>query len=211
MTSSRSNPRRQSESQNVRQRREEQMVEIAAVIEQLGARLKSLEGLQRRITVLDSVSLGLYDEVDKLSKKAPAETVTDLALEQVNDVIRETKQLLADDIYIQRLKEFVPAGDNPQHRDVVVVLRQVRQGLDRHNKEANPASTTVRSQISEARLIRAALEMFLTGKGPINRDDFSAYPVQLRDDWFVGIHPRNFNFERLDNITISDYFETEEL
>ena len=37
--------------------------------------------------------------------------------------------------------EFVAAGDNPQHRDVVVVMRQLRQGLERLAEGLKSSST----------------------------------------------------------------------
>lgn len=74
---------------------------------------------------------GLYEELDKIYKKAPAEQISDLTVENVNQLIKDTKGIIEDDPYINRVKEFVPAGDNPEYRDVIVVLRQLRQGLDR--------------------------------------------------------------------------------
>src|SRR6266446_8540260 len=111
--------------------RNEQIGRLDAAIEGLSFKKRALGDRQERIRALESVALGLYEELDKLAKKAPADQVTDLALEQTNDVIREAKELLSDDPYIQRYKEFVAAGDNPEHRDVVMILRQIRQGLSR--------------------------------------------------------------------------------
>ena len=72
-----------------------------------------------------------------LTKKAPAESVTDLALNQINDVIRDVKELLQDDPYIQQLVEFIPAGDNPELRDALLVIGQIRQGLKRPLRACN--------------------------------------------------------------------------
>ena len=77
---------------------------------------------------------GLYEELDKIYKKAPAEQISDLTVENVNQLIKDTKGIIEDDPYIDRVKEFVPAGDNPEYRDVIVVLRQLRQGLDRFQR-----------------------------------------------------------------------------
>jgi len=77
---------------------------------------------------------GLYQEIDKIYKKAPEEPISVLTLENVNNLIKDTKEIVKDDPYIDRVKEFVPAGDNPEYRDVIIVLRQLRQGLDRFKK-----------------------------------------------------------------------------
>jgi hypothetical protein len=74
---------------------------------------------------------GLYEEIDKIYKKAPEEPISDLTVENVNNLIKDTKEIIKDDPYIDRVKEFVPAGDNPEYRDVIIVLRQLRQGLNR--------------------------------------------------------------------------------
>src|SRR5437870_3246402 len=65
---------------------------------------------------------GLYVEFDKFTKKAPGDPLTELALEIVNDAIRDAKSLLKGDRYVDRVKEFDPAGDMPQNSDVLLVL-----------------------------------------------------------------------------------------
>jgi hypothetical protein len=81
---------------------------------------------------LTSVTQGTYDEMDKLSKKAPSSQLSDLALQRVNRTIREARALMGShDSYMADLSEFVAAGDNPEVRDAVLVLRDVLQGLKR--------------------------------------------------------------------------------
>jgi poly-D-alanine transfer protein DltD len=81
--------------------------------------------------MLQSEIAGLYDEMDKLAKKAPNEPVTNLQLKIVNSFIRKAKFLLTGDNIIDEVEIFVSAGDNPEYRDFVTVLRQIRQGLDK--------------------------------------------------------------------------------
>jgi len=83
-------------------------------------------------SALKSFTAGLYDEMDKLSKKAPSATVSDLGLNRVNRAIRQAKDLMgAFDVYAAELCEFVPAGDNPEVRDALLVLREITQALER--------------------------------------------------------------------------------
>jgi len=79
---------------------------------------------------------GLYQELDKIYRKAPGEQVSDLTVENVNNLIRDTKEIINEDPYIDRVKEFVPAGDNPEYRDVIIVLRQLMQGLNRFKRSS---------------------------------------------------------------------------
>jgi hypothetical protein len=82
--------------------------------------------------VLRSEIEGLYDEMDKLAKKAPNEPLTSLQMKIVNSFIRKSKKLLSGDPIIDEVEIFVSAGDNPEYRDVVTVLRQIKQGLERY-------------------------------------------------------------------------------
>jgi hypothetical protein len=101
-------------------------------------RLEEIEHIKTRIKLeqISSELDGLYEELDKIYKKAPEEQISSLTVENVNALIKDTKEIINEDPYIDRVKEFVPAGDNPEYRDVIMVLRQLKQGLKRF-KEAN--------------------------------------------------------------------------
>ncbi len=86
---------------------------------------------KRAYHMLVSEVTGLYDEMDKLAKKAPNEPVTNLQLRVLNKFVTKAKHLLVGDTIIDEVEIFVAAGDNPEYRDAVTVLRQVRQGLER--------------------------------------------------------------------------------
>ena len=149
-----------------------------------------LKDKEKRSKILQSVSLGLYEEIDKLAKKAPADQVTDLILEQTNDVIREAKELLSDDVFIQRYKEFVPAGDNPEHRDVVVVLRQIREGLARFAPTVEPRQKWLQT------VLRDAQEVLFENN------------AEIMNQWLTDDEPPLFDFDRLDQIKIATYYNT---
>jgi len=82
--------------------------------------------------LVESELTGQYDEVDKLAKKVPNEPVTDLQLRVLNNLIRKAKYLLSGDTIIGEVEIFVAAGNNPEYREVLTVLRQIRQGLERY-------------------------------------------------------------------------------
>ena len=93
---------------------------------------------------------GFYDEIDKLTKKSPADLVTDLQLEIVNEIIEMVKKIFNDDELISKVNKFVPAGDNPAYRDVIVILRRLKQGLERFD---NLSKNEARTVLSTARKI----------------------------------------------------------
>jgi hypothetical protein len=113
---------------DILEKRRTQIEKVTLKIREINDEYLLIEKDSGQYHLLKSVSSGLYDELDKLCKKSPAEPITDLALTSVNEVIKETKQLIQNDIYIQRISEFIPAGDNPQLRDAVMVMRQITQG-----------------------------------------------------------------------------------
>ena len=160
-----------------------------------------------------SVSLGLYDEMDKMAKKAGADQVTDLALEQVNDFIRDAKALMAEDAYVQRYKEFVPAGDNPEYRDVVVVMRQLRQGLERLDTNVGSLQARWNERLADAKGVRVAVQLIMEGYDAISRSDLKEYEVAAKDRWFIKgdeFEEPVFSFEALDRTDIPTYFSAEQ-
>jgi hypothetical protein len=106
-----------------------------AEVARLCSRLAYLRANADRGDQLSSVLNGLYMEMDKLSKKAPADEVTELALRKVNAVITGCKELMRGDEFIDSIDVFVAAGERPEHRDVVLVLSELRQGIDRLERE----------------------------------------------------------------------------
>jgi hypothetical protein len=199
---------RTSKTDTVKQRRHEQLMQIRHAVSVLKAKLQDCQADQRRQGLLESVSLGMYDEVDKLTKKAPAEPVTELVLEQVNDVIRETKQLAQEDSYVQKLAEFVPAGDFPELRDVLFVLRQIRQGLARSGKSFDQKEKDMTVRLNEAHTIQTALELSLQGYTSISSDNILEHGVGVSQQWMWGdFHEKHFNFKHLDAIEIEEYFK----
>ena len=75
---------------------------------------------------------GLYIEADKLGKKSPSMTVSDLELGNANHIIETVKAFLAGDAIVDRIQRFEPAGDNPEYREIVLVLRQLIQAMNRY-------------------------------------------------------------------------------
>lgn len=119
------------------ERRQEQEREEALQLQrdQAAQRRVDKERVQHeRYSHLVSHVSGLYDEASKLSAKRPNDSVSKLMVEQTNRAITETQELLANenDPFIGDFKVFVLAGDEPpENRDVVLVLRQVKEALSR--------------------------------------------------------------------------------
>ena len=90
------------------------------------------EAFQNQWLLLASELEGIYIEIDKLSKKSPAARISDLELASINDLVDLVKNLLQADPFINKLRPFVPAGENPEYRESLIVLRQMIQGMNRY-------------------------------------------------------------------------------
>ena len=115
-----------------RQREEEE-----AMIRKRQQEREEAERQKARLEQLVSATDALYGEMDKLTKKAPAMTISQLSLERVNKIIRSVKDFIGQEKndFIEELVEFVPAGDMPEYRDVTLVLSQIKAGLDRFGEK----------------------------------------------------------------------------
>jgi hypothetical protein len=102
---------------------------------------------------------GLYEEVDKLAKGRSTVPTSDLFVELVNNLIADAKTLVFRDTYLDRLKELVPAGNNPSYPDILIKLRTLVQILERFQAMLKAESAKHSSIVLELRIILAALEL----------------------------------------------------
>jgi hypothetical protein len=88
---------------------------------------------KQRHDQLESVVRALYMEVDKISHRWPTMPITHLTLEKTNKSIAAVRDLLKNegDDFAEDIAEIIPAGDLPETRDTVLILRQVQAALNR--------------------------------------------------------------------------------
>ncbi len=87
------------------------------------------------VTTLDA----LYIEIDKFAKKNPKETLSDFGTQRVHKAVSDTKSFLPEDRELESIRIFEPAGDNPEYRDALLVLGQLKAALSRFETEQGPA------------------------------------------------------------------------
>jgi hypothetical protein len=102
---------------------------------------------------------GLYEEVDKLTKGKSVVPPSDLLVEVVNTQIADAKALIFRDAYLDRLKSFVPAGDNPSYPDLLLSLRILQQTSERFTSMLEVETERHFSTGSELLMIAAALRI----------------------------------------------------
>lgn len=174
----------------------------------------------RRMDLADHVG-GFYDEVDKLAKGKSMLEVTERTLEEANQIIRDAKAIAPSDTYLDRMKEFVAAGNNPVYPDVVVALRTIRQALDRADSRLENLQEQVEERLREARIIEVALVLIVD---EAESPTLSELKLRMEGDhanldltWFTQDHYGRgsdysvFDVHRLDELTSMDaYFAIEE-
>lgn len=95
-----------------------------------------IEQSVERYEQLSNVADGLYDELEKMSRKWPQMPVTERSITRVNKLLAAVRELLKDedDDFAAGLDDIVAAGDAPETRDVVMLLRETKDALQRFRR-----------------------------------------------------------------------------
>ena len=150
-----------------RRRRVEQQKTIQSAADRIEDGLSSVRKNRKKCEKFASHLVGFYEEVDKLAKGKALLAATDLIVEHANNIVREAKDLIKDDPYLDQLKEFVPAGDNPVYPDVVLVARSIQQAVERFASDLKTQQDALAPKLREAKTILGALRFFTTNDGHI--------------------------------------------
>lgn len=176
--------------------RSAKLAELREIVAMLDEQIPELEHHGEQRDLLESVAEGLYEETDKLCKKAPAEQVTELLLEQVNQVVVETKELIKGDAYVQRMNQFVPAGDRPEHRDVVVILRMILQALKRFETYLAEETPEAQRKLNEAKVLEYVTDQYQEQGAVLTKGRLNHAFVKDAEGWFIG-DDEAFDFDAL--------------
>jgi len=188
-------------------RRVKQHSEIEAATKRIEETIASVKGEEKRCDRLASHLTGFYEEVDKLAKGKSLLQATDLIVEHANNIVRESKALIHGDPYLDQIKEFVPAGDNPLYPDVLWVARAVQQAVERYRSELRALEGALRPKLRVAKTILAALRFFIDKDGYVaTKASVATVEDDPPDEWFHGHYgSEEFDFNRLDNRDVVAY------
>ncbi len=132
------------------------------------------------------------------------------------------QDIVTSDVYLNRLKEFVAAGNNPVYPDVVVSIRSVRNSLERFHKNLDARLETINESLRRAKTVVGALEYFLDDQASDEDEDKNApskESVQRYTDGkvsnfcfteFTDSDDEYFDFDRLDEQPIREYLSMTE-
>jgi hypothetical protein len=191
-------------------RRRKQLDAARLITAKIDERLQTARCNTRRYEGLSSQLTGFYEEIDKLTKGKAMLEVTDLVVEKTNDVIRDAKGIIEGDTYLDRIKEFVPAGNNPVYPDVLLTLRTVQQCLIRFANGMEDREKGLLKVLNEGRTVVAALECHLAEDKYALKENVKARldSGSPAANWFWEDQNGNnlFDFDKLDRRTLEDYF-----
>lgn len=195
----------------LRNHRDEQMQTARLAIRRLRDATRPLKKLSIQRQALASHLDGFYAEVDKLAKGRTMLEVTPLILDQANEIIRDAKAIVTGDVYLDRMKEFVPAGNNPLYPDVVVVMRGVQHSLQRAKERFGDRSNRIRDRLVKAETIATALEIYFEGDDPDDlptKENVEAIIENVEPDCFYEADDGEnyFDFDFLDSKNLNDLF-----
>jgi hypothetical protein len=194
----------------LRNQRTKKLEAANSAVARLQDELRAVKKLTNRRDALVSHLGGFYQEIDKLAKGKTLLPVTPLMVEQANDIIRDAKEVVTDDTYLDRIKEFVPAGDNPPYPDGLVVMRGVRDGLERGEGQLQGRRSHLDDLLTEAKTISIALRLnVVDGEEVVLKENVEEQLGEegVADAWFPEDEDGNesFDFDDLDTRDLDSY------
>jgi hypothetical protein len=206
--------RKRREEHELREKRSRQLSDARAALATLNRKLESAISAVKQIKIIADHSHGFYVEIDKLAKGKALIEATDLAVKQVNEIIRDAKSVVKKDLYLDRIKEFVPAGDNPVYPDILISTRSVRDSLERGRKGLEEDTKTLQQSVRRAETVVGALEYFLDDEAEGDKQ----FPTESEIEPYVSglvskscftespdLDEEYFDFEDLDSQTMEEY------
>ena len=186
-----------------------------SAIRRLEEELRMLRKTATTCAVLSSHLGGFYEEIDKLTKGKALIPVTDLIVERINEIVRDAKAIVVGDAYLDRVKEFIPAGDNPVYPDVLMTSRVVQESLERFKKNLEPREKRTSKMLRDANTIQVAVKHYLDNEEVLSKEQVQAMlgGKFISDGWFslddeAGIE--YFDFERLDECELEKHFSDDD-
>jgi Tfp pilus assembly protein PilX len=203
--------RRRREAEDLRERRSAKLLAAESAVRQAEEALPAVgERIRSRGALADHLR-AFYGEVDKLAKGNRQMEATDLTVEQANAIIRDAKTVVTGDVYLDRVKEFVPAGENPVYPDVLMVAATVQAAVRRAESALAEEEKRLHQTRHNARTIAAAARLILEdGEQPLKTGVQNALGEEPATEWFFEANDGEeyFDVERFDGTDAEKLFGT---
>src|ERR1700677_1379420 len=162
--------------------RKEQLASTVTALDEYRKFADSIRKAHQNHSAQTSQLRGLYEEVDKLTKSKSMVPPSDLLVEVVNSQIADAKALIFRDAYLDRLKSFVPAGDNPSYPDLLLSLRILQQTSERFASMLEVETQRHFTTGSELQTIAVALRVAQQDELDLHNEDNDEDESDTSDD-----------------------------
>lgn len=193
--------------------RTKQLKLVRAAIEKLHEAADEARKKNKRRKALLSHLRTFYSEMNNIAKGKAMSLipVAELMVTQINDAIADAKKLIEGDVYLDRVKSFISAGNPPSYPEVLLVAKTVEEVVVRHGRDFDARLEVIRQKQHEATTVQAGLECAMENiEYAVSTDEVEERLEGAPDpSWITTDDEGNeaFDLDRLDALDISAYFE----
>lgn len=192
--------------------RTEQLSLVRAAIEKLAEAANEARKKNKQRKALLSHLRVFYSEMNNIAKGKAMSLipVAELMVTQINDAIADAKNLIEGDVYLDRVKPFIPAGNPPSYPEVLLVTKTVEEVLVRRGGDFDARLEVIQQKLHEASTVQAGLECAMENvEYAVSIDDIEARVDDAPDpSWTITDDQGNevFDLGRLEELDITAYF-----
>jgi len=192
--------------------RTKQLNLVRAAIEKLDKAADEARKRNKQREALLSHLRTFYSEMNNIAKGKAMSLipVAELMVTQINDAIADAKKLIEGDVYLDRVKPFISAGNPPGYPEVLLVAKTVEEVLVRQGRDFNAQLEVIQQKQHEATTVQAGLECAMENvEYVVSIDDVEARLDDAPDPSWTTTDDEGdevFDLGRLDELDISAYF-----
>jgi hypothetical protein len=192
--------------------RTEQLNLVRAAIKILDEAADEARRKNKRRKALLSHLRTFYSEMNNIAKGKAMSLipVAELMVTQINDAIADAKKLIEGDVYLDRVKPFISAGNPPSYPEVLLVAKTVEEVLVRHGQDFDARLEAIEQKQNEAATVQAGLECAMENiEYAVSIDDVEARLDDTPEPSWTTTDDQGeelFDLGRLDTLDISAYF-----
>lgn len=192
--------------------RTKQLNLVRAAIEELDEAAVEAGKKNKQRKALLSHLRTFYSEMNNIAKGKAMSLipVAELMVTQINDAISDAKNLIRNDVYLDRVKPFISAGNPPSYPEVLLVAKTVEEVLVRQGHDFDARLEAIKQKQHEATTVQAGLECAIENvEYAVSMDDVEARLDDAPDGNWTTTDDQGdelFDLGRLDELDISAYF-----
>jgi hypothetical protein len=192
--------------------RTKQLDLVRAAIEKLDEAADEARKKNKRRKALLSHLQTFYSEMNNIAKGKAMSLipVAELMVTQINDAIADAKKLIEGDVYLDRVKPFISAGNPPSYPEVLLVAKTVEEVLIRQSSDFDARLGVIQQKQREVATVQAGLECAMENvEYAVSTDEIEERLEYAPDPNWITTDDEGsevFDLGRLDELDIGAYF-----